>query len=43
MTALMSSGVKMLAKYNDKEFKSIADADPRSGQRGREGRDQKAE
>ena len=35
--------VKMLAKYNDKEFKSIADADPRSGQRGREGRDQKAE
>ncbi len=26
--------VKMLANYNDKEFKSIADADLQSGQRG---------
>ena len=33
--------VKMLAKYNDKEFKCHRGCRPWSGQRGREGRDQK--
>ena len=35
--------IKMLAKYNDKEFKSIAGRRPWSGKRRREGRDQEAE